>query len=153
MAAGPYIVPNKARYNIGGPTGLLNGTAANYRLALVGSGWAPDNSDTGNEVWADVSANEIANGNGYTTGGAAVTATLSLSSGLKFTISAANWTASGGSIPAWRRAVLYYLGTLNGKVNPIVGHFLGDATGIDVPTASAGTPIAITAAAAGVLTI
>ena len=153
MAAGAYIFPNKAKRNIADATAVLNGTTTNYRLALVGSGWTPDNSDTGNEVWADVSANEIANGNGYTTGGASVTATLSLSSGMKFTVSAASWTASGGSIPAWRRAVLYYLGTLNGKVNPIVGHFLGDGTNIDVPATTTGNTLTVTSNASGVATI
>lgn len=153
MTAGAYIFPNKAKRNIADATAVLNGTTTNYRLALVSSAWTPDNSDTGNEVWADVSTNEIASGNGYTTGGASVTATLSLSSGMKFTVAPASWTASGGSIPAWRRAVLYYLGTLNGKINPIVGHFLGDGTNIDVPATSSGSTLTVTSNASGVATI
>lgn len=154
MAAGAYIFPNKAKRNIADATAVLNGTTTNYRLALVGSGWTPDNSDTGNEVWADVSANEIANGNGYTTGGGALTGvTLNQTSGtVKFTANAYVWTASGGSIPAWRRGVVYYLGTLNGKVNPIVGHFLGDSTPADVPATTAGNTLTVTPNAAGILT-
>lgn len=153
MAAGAFIIPNKAKLNLLNATNLLGANAANFKLALVGSGWTPDNSDTGNEVWGDVSANEIANGNGYTTGGLALTGvTLTQAGGTaKFTSSAAQWTASGAGIPAWRRGVVYYSGTLNGKVNPVVGHFLGDATPADVPLTTAGNSLIITPNAAGIL--
>lgn len=153
MAAGAFIFPSKAKLNFFNATGLLAGTASNYRLALVGSGWTPDNSDTGNEVWADVSGSEIAGANGYTTGGYALTSvTLGLSSSsVKFTSAAASWVASGGTIAAWRRGVVYYLGTLNGKLNPIVGHFLGDGTGIDVPATSSGATLSVTPNSSGIL--
>jgi hypothetical protein len=124
MAAGAFIFPAKAKLNFFSATGLLTATSTNFRLALVGSAWTPDNSDTGNEVWADASANEITAGNGYSAGGIAlssVTLALNGSGGVKFTAAASTWTASGGSIPAWRRGVVYYLGTLNGKANPLVG--------------------------------
>jgi hypothetical protein len=48
--------------------------------------------------------------------------------------------------------VLYYLGTLNGKVNPIVAHALGDSTPADVPLTTAGNTITITPNASGILT-
>lgn len=152
MTAGPFVFPDKAKLNFFSATGLLAANTANYRLALVGSGYTPSNST--DEVWADVSANEIANGNGYTTGGGALTGvTLNQTSGtVKFTANAYVWTASGGSIPAWRRGVVYYLGTLNGKVNPIVGHFLGDSTPADVPATTAGNTLTVTPNAAGILT-
>lgn len=155
MAAGAIIIPNKAKLNLLNATNLLGANAANFKLALVTSAWTPDNSDTGNEVWGDVSANEIANGNGYTTGGAALTGvTLSQTGGtVKFTSSAAQWTASGTGIPAWRRGVVYYSGTLNGKVNPIVGHFLGDSTPADIATTTAGNTLTVTPNAAGLLTV
>lgn len=154
MAAGAFIFPNKAKLNFFNATNLLGANAANFKLALVASTWTPDNSDTGNEVWADVSSNEIAGGNGYTTGGAALTGvTLTEASGtVKFTASAVTWTASGTGIPAWRRGVVYYSGTLNGKVNPIVGHFLGDAAPADVPLTTSGNTLTITPNAAGILT-
>jgi hypothetical protein len=143
MAAGPIIVPNKAKLNLFNATGLLAATAANFRLALVTSAWTPDNGDTGNEVWADISANEITAGNGYIAGGIALTGVaLTQAAGtVKFTSSAAVWTASGGSIPAWRRGVIYYLGTLNGKVNPVLGPFLGDSTPADVPATTIVTAV------------
>jgi hypothetical protein len=154
MAAGAFIIPNKAKLNIANATSLLSANTANFRLALVSSAWTPDNGDTGNEVWADVSANEIANGNGYTTGGGALTSVaLTMSSGVvKFTSAAYVWTASGSGIPAWRRAVLYYLGTLNSKTNPLIAHCLGDSTPADVPLTTSGNTLTITPNSSGILT-
>lgn len=152
MAAGAFIFPNKAKLNLFNATGLLAANVANWKLMLAGSGWTPDNSDTGNEVLADVT-NEIANGNGYTTGGIALTSVaLSMTGGVvKFTSAAATWNATGTGIPAWRRGVVYYNGTLNGKVNPILGHFLGDSTPADVPLTTAGNPLTVTPHANGIL--
>jgi len=151
MAAGPIVVPNKARLNLFNATNLLGADASKFKLALVGSGWTPDNGDTGIEVWGDVSANEIANGGGYTTGGVALTGVSLTQSGgtVKFTSGAAQWTATGSGIAAWRRGVIYYAGTLNGKVNPIVGHFLGDATPADIPATAAPNTLTVTPNAAG----
>lgn len=152
MAAGPFVVPDLAKLNLESLTNLLAATAANYRIALVASTWTPANST--DEVWATASGNEIAGGNGYTTGGVAVTATLNQTTGtVKFTTTAAGWTASGTGIPAWRRAVLYYAGTLNGKVNPIVAHCLGDSTPADVPLTTSGNTLLITPNTSGVITI
>lgn len=151
MAAGPFIFPDLAKLNFFGATNLLGANTANFKLALVSSAWTPNNST--NEVWADASANEIAAGNGYTAGGGALTGVaLTQTSGtVKFTASAFVWTASGGSIPAWRRGVVYYSGTLNGKVNPIVGHFLGDSTPADVPATTDGNTLTVTPNASGIL--
>lgn len=153
MAAGPIVMPNKARLNFFNATNLLGANTANFKMALVASTWTPDNGDTGNEVWGDVSANEIAAGNGYSAGGIALTGvTLSQTGGtVKFTSSAAQWTASGGSIPAWRRGVVYYNGTLNGKVNPIVGHFLGDSTPADIGATTTGNTLTVTPNASGLV--
>lgn len=152
MAAGAFIFPEKAKLNFFSATGLLAATAANYRLALVSSSWTPNNST--DEVWADVSANEITAANGYSAGGIALSSvTLALSGGsVKFTSAAAVWTASGGNIAAWRRGVVYWLGTLNGKVNPLVGHFLGDSSPADVPATTAGNTLTFTPNASGILT-
>jgi hypothetical protein len=150
-APGPFIVPNLAKLNLVNATDLLAATAANFRLALVASTWAP--ADSTDELWSTVSANEIANGNGYTTGGVAPTGiALSQSGGVvTFTFTSATWTASGTGIPAWRYGVLYYLGTLNGKVNPLVAHFLGDSTPADVPLTTSGNPLTITPSGSGVI--
>lgn len=152
MAAAAWVIPDLAKLNFFNATDLLNATAANFRIALVTSSYTPNNAT--DELWAAASAAELANGNGYTTGGIAPgSIALTQTSGtVKFTGNAVVWTASGSGIPAWRRAVLYYLGTLNSKVNPIVGHFLGDATNIDVPLTTATNTITITPNASGIIT-
>lgn len=156
MSAGNWVVPDLAKLNFVNATALLNAAAANFRLALVGGGWTPNNAT--DELWAAASGSEIANGNGYSTGGATPAGiTLTQAAGVvtfKWPVgSPVVWTASGAGIPAFRRAVLYYLGTVNGKVNPIVAHFLGDSTGIDVPATSAPNTITVTPNASGVLTL
>lgn len=151
MAAGAFVFPDLAKLNFFNATNLLGANTANFKLALVSSAWTPNNST--NEVWADVSANEIAAGNGYSAGGGALTGVALTQTGgtVKFTSSAFVWTASGTGIPAWRRGVVYYSGTLNGKVNPIVGHFLGDATPADVPLTTSGNTLTVTPNASGIL--
>lgn len=112
--------------------------SANIRLALVSSAYTPNNSETGHTVWADVSANELANGNGYTTGGASLTgAVAAITNGFKFSTGNASWTGSGAGIPAWRYAVMYYLGSLWGVTNPLIGYFVGDSLPQDVPLTAA----------------
>lgn len=152
MAAGAFIVPDLAKLNFFNATGLLNAASANFRLALVSNSYTPNVAT--DELWAAASAAEIANGNGYTTGGIAPGSfVLNQTSGTaKFTSAAAVWTASGSGIPAWRRMVLYYLGTLNGKVNPLVAYALGDGTNIDVPLTTSGNTLTITPNASGIIT-
>jgi hypothetical protein len=154
MAAGPWVVPDLSKLNTVTATGLLAATVGNFRLALVTSAWTPVNST--DELWSVASGSELANGNGYTTGGLTpATITLTQTAGVvKFTWSTpAVWTASGTGIPAWRRMVLYYLGTLNGKVNPLLAHSLGDATPADIPLTTATNTITITPNASGVITL
>lgn len=154
MAAGAWVVPDLAKLNLVNATAILAATAANFRLALVTSAWTPNNAT--DELWAVASGSELANGNGYTTGGV-VPATIALTQTggvVKWTWSTPSvWTASGSGIPAWRRSVLYYLGTLNGKVNPLVAHSLGDSTPADVPLTTAGNTLTVTPNASGVLTL
>ena len=126
-------------------------TGAVVKLALVTSSYTADLTNTGNSVWADVSANEIANGNGYTTGGYTLTAdaVATITNGWNYDSEDPTWTASGTGIPVWRRGVLYVVGTLWGKTNPLIGSFLGDATPADVPATTSGNPLTITVNAAG----
>jgi len=149
MAAGPFIFPDKAKLNMFSPTNLLN-PANSFKLALVASGWTPANST--DEVFADVT-NELSTANGYTAGGIALAndALTQTAGVVKFTCDPAVWTASGGSIAAWRRGVVYAVGTLNGKVNPIVGHFLGDSTPADVPATTTGNTLTVTPNALGIM--
>ncbi len=124
---------------------------ATVKLALVSSAWTPDASVTGNYLWADVSANEIANGQGYTTGGATLASLVStaISGGYKFSSAAPVWTASGTGIPAHRYYVMYLSGTVWGLVNPLIGYFLGDNTPADVPLTTAGNTLTVTPSASG----
>lgn len=151
MAAGAFTFSGPMKLNFFNTTNLLNATSTNFKLALVTSAWTPNTAT--NEVWADMSANEIAAGNGYTAGGVALTGVaLSQASGtVKFTSNAASWTATGGNIAAWRYGVVYYSGTLNAKVNPVVGYFLGDSTPADVPATSSGNTLTITPNASGIV--
>lgn len=73
-------------------------------LKVVLTNSAPSASNT---VLANIT--QIANGNGYTTGGAtATTSSSSQTSGTyKLVLSDVSWTASGGSIGPFQYAVLY----------------------------------------------
>ena len=146
MAAGPFVLPDKAKLNRVA-IGLL-AQSSGYKLALVASLWVPN--PTTLEVFADVTG-ELATGNGYTAGGIALTGAALTGSPVKFTSANAVWTASGTGIPAWRYAVLYYAGTLSGKVNPIVAYALADATPADFPLTASGNTITFTPNGLGIV--
>ena len=150
MAAGNIIFPNLAKLNFFNLTNILGANAANFRLVLLTNLFAPD--DATDELYADLT-NELATANGYTAGGEALTTvTLTQTAGVvKFTSDPIVWTAAGGSIPAWRYGYLYYLGTLNAKVNPLIGHFLGDNTPADIPATTNGNTLTVTPNAAGLV--
>ena len=124
---------------------------ATVKVALVTSAWTPDTSVTGNSVWADMSANEIAAGNGYTAGGVALASMVAtaISGGYKFSSASPSWTAAGGNIPAFRYAVLYIVGTLWGMTNPVIGYFVGDSTPADIPATTVGNTLTLNTPAAG----
>lgn len=126
-------------------------STANLNLALVSSAYTPDATNTGHSLWSSVSANEIANGNGYTTGGAALSSVVvtAVTNGFKLASGNVTWTASGGNIPAWRYGVIYYLGTLWGMTNPVIGYFLGDSTPADVPATTTGNTLTVNCPSGG----
>jgi hypothetical protein len=147
MAVGTLTLfsKNKADFRLNDLPGVT------LKMALVSSLWTPDSSVTGNSVWADVSAYEIAPGNGYTSGGVTLlSATVTaIANGYKFSTANPNWAASGGSIPAWRYAVMYVSGTFWGKSSPLVGYLLGDTTPANVPATDSGSGFTITCPASG----
>lgn len=117
--------------------------AATIKAALVTSAWTPDADESGNDLWADISANEIANGNGYTTGGVTLAnkSLATIANGYRWTSDPITWTASGSGIPAHRYVVFYASGSLWGKTNPLLFYFLGDSAPADVPLTAAGNPL------------
>lgn len=152
MAAGAITVPNLAKLNFNeGATGLLRNGSANYRAVLITSAFTPNNAT--NELYATISGNELATGNGYTAGGVALAnvALTNTAGTIKFTSDPIVWTAYSTGIPAWRYCYIYYLGTLNGKVNPLVGYFIGDTTagGTDIPLTPSPNTITVTPNASG----
>ena len=149
MPAGAYVFPDKAKLNFFSATDLLN-PANVFKITLHTSLWVPANAT--NEVYADATS-ELATAFGYTVGGITLTGiALTQTAGVvKFTSAAAVWTAAGGSIPAWRYGVVRASGTLNGKVDPIVGYFLGDNTPADVPATTAPNTLTVTMAANGIV--
>lgn len=126
-------------------------SAAVINMALTTSTYAPDTTNTGHTVFANIT-NELATGNGYTAGGVAL-ATPAIpafsTTGFKFTTGNAVWTGSGAGIPAWRFGVIYVVGVLWGVTNPLLGIFTGDSAPADVPLTAAGNVLQINCPANG----
>ena len=81
--------------------GVHDFDADTFKVALTNT--APVNTNT---ILANIT--QVANGNGYTTGGTATTISTSTSSGTaKITGTDVVFTASGGSVGPFRYAVLY----------------------------------------------
>lgn len=139
MAAGSWQFPDAAK------TGLTTGTfldADSYKIALFQS---TSNIGSGSTTYAGVT-NEVANGNGYTTGGNSVTLSRSGTSTVTFDATdPAVWTASGAGITA-RYAVLYEVG------GNVLCYCLLDSTPADV-TVTSGNTLTITINASGVFTL
>ena len=126
-------------------------TGATVNMALVLSTYTPDTTSAGHSLWSSVSGNEVANGNGYTTGGVALSSKVAtaVTGGFKFSSANPSWTASGSGIPAHRYYVMYVVGTLWGMTNPLVGYFVGDSAPADIPLTTAGNSITVTAPSGG----
>jgi hypothetical protein len=87
--------------------GEIDIEADTTRVALVTDSYTPNVDHTG---WADASANEVANGNGYTTGGVAVAMTGAdddAADGIVVDSADPSWTAASGSIGPFRYAIWY----------------------------------------------
>lgn len=140
MAAGAWTFTNTGR------TSLLNGTfdidSDTWRIALFTSS---SNIGASTTTYAGVT-NEVANANGYTTGGIAITLTLSGTTTVTVDIATDPvWTASGGSITA-RWAAIYEVG------GNVLCYCLLDDTPADV-TATAGNTLTVAANASGLFTL
>lgn len=77
------------------------------KVALVTDSYTPNADHT---QWSDASANEVSNGNGYTTGGDTVAMTVTDDdTNDRIVVDSADpsWTASGGSVGPFRYAFWY----------------------------------------------
>lgn len=140
MAAGTWTFTSEGR------TKLLDGTFAigtdTFKQALFLS---TSNIGASSTTYAGLT-NEVANANGYTTGGISVTLTLGGTTTVTVDISTDPvWTASGGSITA-RFAVIY---EVSGHV---LCYCLLDSTPADV-TATDGNTLTVQTNASGVFTL
>lgn len=140
MAAGNWTFTNGTR------TSLVDGTfdlnSDTFKIALFQS---TSNIGASSTTYAGLT-NEVANGNGYTTGGNSVTGSLSGTTTVTFdTTDPAVWTASGAGFSA-RYAVLYEVG------GNVLAYCLLDSTPADV-TVTAGNTLTITINASGVFTL
>jgi hypothetical protein len=133
---------------VNGAIDLDNNAASAFKLMLLGSGYTFSATHT---TVSDVVANEIANGNGYTSGGKALTnITLTLLGGVAtFDADDVEWTASGGSISA-RYAVLFYdAGAASDSQRELISIVDFGQT----ETANAGSPLKIIWPATGILRV
>lgn len=155
MAASAFALFKKNTDNLDMTT-LASGT---FKMCLLTSGAALDThiATDGWSLYGDVTtdANELATDHGYTSGGVALTTpTVTANSGKtgwEFKTDNVEWTASTGSIPAFRYAVLYMVGTVWGMVNPLIGYILCDNTagGTDIPATTDGNKLTISCPANG----
>lgn len=138
-AAGAWTFTNGSR------TRMLNGTfdfdTDTFKMALFLS---TSNIGAASTTYAGVT-NEHANANGYTTGGVAITFSLSGTTTVTVDSTDATWTASGGSIVA-RFAVIYEVG------GDVVCYCLLDSTPADV-TVTDGNQLTVAIHASGVFTL
>lgn len=151
MAAGKWKVYEDTKKYLADGTLDLDDTT-NWKMALFTSSSNCNTLSVGTAVYADLT-NEVANGLGYTTGGATLTGISWTETGgtATFTCSAASWTASGGSIVA-RYAVIYKNATVNSIVKPLVCVCLLDTTPANITVTDTNT-LTITINVSGIFTL
>jgi hypothetical protein len=133
MAAGPWVIYNEFKATLGLKT--LNLNADSMKVALFTSSSNCGSASLATARYA-ILTNQVANANGYTTGGVVCAATYSQTSGTAtFDTADASWTASGGSITA-RFAVLYDDTATN---KDLICYCLLDSTPADVTVTSGNT--------------
>lgn len=149
MAADAWKVYNNCKEYIGDGTIDLDAGDGYFRVILATSSYTPALT---HDAYSSVSANEVANGSGYTTGGDAPGSVTWTNSSGTITFDSANpeWTASGGSITA-RYAVLVHVAAGTGvpqSTDKLMAYSLLDNSPADV-TATDGNTFTITLNANG----
>lgn len=105
-------------------TGGVDLDTDTLKLALVTSSYTPN---VAHDEWADVSANEVATGSGYTTGGVTLANPVATNSTIDF--DDVTWTAL---TKTFRYAVCYKSGSAGALTNPLLFYLLLDTTPADV---------------------
>lgn len=105
-------------------TGAVDLDTDTLKLALVTSSYTPS---TAHNEWADVSAHEVATGDGYTTGGATLTTPVVTDSTIDF--DDVTWISL---TKTFRYAICYKSGSGGGLTNPLLFYILLDSTPADV---------------------
>ena len=126
--------------------GTIDLDSADVYLALVTSSYTKNLANT---IWANISANEVANGSGYTTNGANLTSNDVTYSTTTATFDAADVTFSSLT-KTFRFGVVYINATVNSIVKPLIGVILFDSTPADVTVS--GVDFIITWNASGIIT-
>lgn len=135
MAAGTFTLYNSVAELIA--DGTIDLDSDTFSLILVTSSYTPN---LAHDEYSDVSGSEVANANGYTTGGSALTSVTWGQTGGIATFDSDNvvWTATGGSITA-RYAILKDDTSTNDK---LIGYVLLDTAPADL-TATAGNTLTV----------
>lgn len=146
MAAGPWVVYDKFKLALGNK--LVDLDSDTIKVALFTSSSNAGSAALATATYAALT-NQVANGNGYTTGGVTVASTyLNAGGTLTFDIADPSWTAAGGAITA--RFAVIYSDTAASK--DLIAYCLLDSTPADV-SVTAGNTLAIEIAAGGVFTL
>lgn len=105
-------------------TGAVDVDTDTLKLALVTSSYTPS---AAHDEWADVSANEVSSGSGYTTGGVSLASPAVTNSTIDY--ADVTWTAL---TKTFRYAVCYKSGSGGGLTNPLLFYILLDSTPADI---------------------
>ena len=113
MAAGAWLIYNKAIKKIG--NGTIDLSATTFRLALFGSG---GNYATSTLSLLGSATDQVTSGNGYSSSGKACTSEIwtagSSAGAYKFDVDDLVWTATGGAINSIKAAIIYTSGASAG---------------------------------------
>jgi len=105
-------------------TGAVDLDTDTIKVALVTSSYTPSPA---HDEWADVSANEVATGSGYTTGGIALANPVTTNTTVDYDDIV--WTSL---TKTFRYAVGYKSGSGGGLTNPLLFYILLDSTPADI---------------------
>ena len=148
MAAGAWVVYDVFTEGLGRGVHSLNADDT-IKFFLMDSGYTPNKVT--DVTFSVIDADELATANGYTAGGkAAATTWDTAASVLTFDSVDIQWDAAGAGLTF--RYVGCYNSSAAGAVNDLIAYCLADSTPADV-TAPAGTPLIVSIAALGILTI